>query len=127
MMGELQIQHPFSLPPPPLPPLPPSSSSRDGSAPPEISSPPPPPPPATPPPSFDPSRSNPPSPLFYMRACVRLWFCRLLLFFIWDCAAVIQFYDLVLLYLILWNGIIDLIFMIMANSSQFVPHYLCFI
>ncbi|XP_047941481.1 filamin-binding LIM protein 1 [Salvia hispanica] len=54
-MGELQIQHPFSLPPPPLPPLPPPSPSRDDSAPPEPSSrednsPPPPAPP------FDPSR-----------------------------------------------------------------------
>ncbi|XP_041992212.1 uncharacterized proline-rich protein-like [Salvia splendens] len=53
-MGELQIQHPFSLPPPPLPPLPPPSPSRDDSAPPKPSSrddnsPPPAPP-------FDPSR-----------------------------------------------------------------------
>ncbi|XP_041990727.1 filamin-binding LIM protein 1-like [Salvia splendens] len=53
-MGELQIQHPFSLPPPPLPPLPPPSPSRDDSAPPEPTSrddnsPPPAPP-------FDPSR-----------------------------------------------------------------------
>ncbi|KAG6416751.1 hypothetical protein SASPL_124189 [Salvia splendens] len=56
-MGELQIQHPFSLPPPPLPPLPPPSPSRDDSAPPKPSSrddnsPPPAPP-------FDPSRIMP--------------------------------------------------------------------
>ncbi|XP_011096608.1 uncharacterized proline-rich protein [Sesamum indicum] len=44
-MGELQIQHPFSLPPPPLPPLPPPSSTRDDPAPPRPPSPP-----------FDPSR-----------------------------------------------------------------------
>ncbi|XP_057763975.1 uncharacterized protein LOC130985173 isoform X1 [Salvia miltiorrhiza] len=53
-MGEIEIQHPFSLPPPPLPPLPPSSSSRDDSAPPEPSSRDDPSPPSAPP--FDPSR-----------------------------------------------------------------------
>ncbi|KAI3455978.1 hypothetical protein Pfo_012641 [Paulownia fortunei] len=53
-MGELQIQHPFSLPPPPLPPLPPPSSSRDEPVPQPSSSGDDPPPP--PPPPFDPSR-----------------------------------------------------------------------
>ncbi|PIN10689.1 hypothetical protein CDL12_16710 [Handroanthus impetiginosus] len=52
-MGELQIQHPFSLPPPPLPPLPQPASSRDAAAPPSSSQDDPPPPP---PPPFDPSR-----------------------------------------------------------------------
>ncbi|KAK4440190.1 hypothetical protein Salat_0353900 [Sesamum alatum] len=55
-MGELQIQHPFSLPPPPLPPLPPPSSTRDDLlAPPPSSSRDDLPPPPSPPP-FDPSR-----------------------------------------------------------------------
>ncbi|KAK6150081.1 hypothetical protein DH2020_017606 [Rehmannia glutinosa] len=53
-MGELQFQHPFSLPPPPLPPLPPPSSSRDDPAPLPSSSQDDPPAPPTPP--FDPSR-----------------------------------------------------------------------
>ncbi|PIN07107.1 hypothetical protein CDL12_20331 [Handroanthus impetiginosus] len=52
-MGELQIQHPFSLPPPPLPPLPQPASSRDPAAPLSSSHHDPPPPP---PPPFDPSR-----------------------------------------------------------------------
>ncbi|PIM99453.1 hypothetical protein CDL12_28054 [Handroanthus impetiginosus] len=52
-MGELQIQHPFSLPPPPLPPLPQPASSRDAAVPPCSSQDDPPPPP---PPPLDPSR-----------------------------------------------------------------------
>ncbi|KAL1560464.1 hypothetical protein AAHA92_10672 [Salvia divinorum] len=53
-MGELQIQHPFSLPPPPLPPLPPPSLSPDDSDAPEPSSRDDNSPPLAPP--FDPSR-----------------------------------------------------------------------
>ncbi|KAL3643669.1 hypothetical protein CASFOL_014484 [Castilleja foliolosa] len=54
-MGELQFQHPFSLPPPPLPPLhPPPSSSRDDAVPPPSASKDE--PPAQSPPPFDPSR-----------------------------------------------------------------------